>query len=338
MIAINGVGRIGRIAVRRLALSHPELICALNDPADLETVVHLLRFDSVHGDDHPPVHGLTRNGRDYLSIEGHEYPLFHEPDPARIPFSACGAKLVVEASGRYTDRTGASRHLQGTVSHVIISAPSPDPDFTVIYPFNGHQLNLEQHHIISNASCTAHATAPMLHVLEQAFGLEGAGMSTVHVVTNDQRILDAPHKDIRRARAAFMGIIPTTSSAFGALHKALPHLPPGFDGWALRVPILSVNLVDLGAVLKRDVTDTQIRQAYQAAAAGSLKGIIGITEDPLVSRDFTGREESVVMDLPLTQVIGGRMVKVFGWHDNEVAYAVRLCELVEILAARLGER
>lgn len=334
MIAINGVGRIGRIAVRRLAVSRPELLCALNDPADLMTVVHLLRFDSIHGDDHPPVHGLQRNGQDYLSIEGREYPLFHETDPARIPFSECGAKLVVEASGRYTDRSGAARHLRGSVTHVIISAPSPDPDFTVIHPFNGHLLDLDRHQVISNASCTAHATAPMLHVLEQAFGFEGVGMSTVHVVTNDQRLLDAPHKDIRRARAAFMGIIPTTSSAFSALHKALPHLPEGFDGWALRVPTLSVNLVDLGAVLKVDVTTDELNTAYRKAAAGELKGILGISDDPLVSRDFTGREESVVMDLPLTKVIGGRMIKVFGWHDNEVAYAVRLCELVEIIAGR----
>jgi glyceraldehyde 3-phosphate dehydrogenase len=334
LIAINGVGRIGRIAVRRLALSRPDLLCALNDPADLETVVHLLRFDSIHGDDHPRVHGLTRNGLDFLNIEGRDYPLFHELDPVNIPFLDYGAKLVVEASGRYTDRAGAARHLRGSITHVVISAPSPDPDFTVIHPFNGHLLDLEKHRVISNASCTAHATAPMLHVLERAFGFEGAGMSTVHVVTNDQRILDASHKDIRRARSAFMGIIPTTSSAFSALHKALPHLPEGFDGWALRVPTLSVNLVDLGAVLQREVTEQDIRQAYVDASLGALKGILAIAEDNLVSRDFTGREESVVMDLGLTKVVGGRLVKVFGWHDNEVAYAVRLCELVEFIAAR----
>jgi len=334
LIAINGVGRIGRIAARRLALSRPELLCALNDPADLATVVHLLRFDSVHGDDHPPVHGLTRKGQDFLNIEGRDYPLFHETDPANIPFPDCGARLVVEASGRYTDRAGAARHLRGSVTHVVISAPSPDPDFTVIYPFNGHLLDLEQHRVISNASCTAHATAPMLHVLEHAFGFEGVGMSTVHVVTNDQRILDDPHKDLRRARSAFMGIIPTSSSAFGALHKALPHLPAGFDGWALRVPALSVNLVDLGAVLNTDVTVQDIRRAFLEAAEGELKGILGIAEEHLVNRDFLDREESVVMDLDLTRVLGGRLVKVFGWHDNEVAYAVRLCELVERIASR----
>jgi len=335
LIAVNGIGRIGRIAVRRLALSRPDLLCALNDPADLATVVHLLRYDSIHGNDNPSVHGHTRDGRDYLDIEGREFPLFHETDPVAIPFADCGARLVVEASGRFTNHAGAARHLRGSVRHVIISAPSPDPDFTVIHPFNGHLLDLDRHRIISNASCTAHATAPMLHVLERAFGFEGAGMSTVHVVTNDQRILDAPHKSLRRARSAFMGIIPTTSSAFDALHKALPHLPAGFDGWALRVPSLNVNLVDLGAVLKTDVTAEEINRTFVEASRGDLKGIVGIAEENLVSRDFSGRRESVVMDLGLTKVVGGRMVKVFGWHDNEVAYAVRLCELVEIVAARL---
>ena len=331
MIAINGLGRIGRLAVRRIALHHPHRLCALNDPADLDTVVRLLRFDSVHGGDHPPVQGIRRGGQDYLGMEGREYPLFHETDPARIPFPDWGARLVVESSGRFTARAAAARHLKGSVANVVISAPSPDADFTVIYPFNGGLLDPARHQVISNASCTAHATAPMLDVLEKAFGFQAAGMSTVHVVTNDQRILDLPHKDLRRARAAFMSIIPTTSSAFGALHKAMPQLPAGFDGWALRVPCMSVNLVDLTAVLDRDATPEDLARAYREAAAGRLRGSFGLAQDQLVSHDFTGREESVVMDLRLTQVVGGRLVKVFGWHDNEVGYAARLCDLVEIL-------
>jgi len=330
VIAINGLGRIGRLAVRRIALTHPHRLCALNDTADLETVVHLLRFDSVHGDDHPPVTGVTRDGRDFLRMEGHEYPLFHEPDPALIPFPQCGARLVVEASGRFTARAAAARHLKGQVEHVIISAPSPDADFTVIHPFNGHLLDPARHRVISNASCTAHATAPMLDVLRQAFGFQAAGMSTVHVVTNDQRILDQGHKDLRRARSAFMSIIPTTSSAFGALHKAMA-LPAGFDGWALRVPCMSVNLVDLTAVLDRDTSAEAIAEAFREAARGRLRGIVGLAQDELVSHDFIGREESVVLDLRLTKVVGGRLVKVFGWHDNEVGYAARLCDLVEVL-------
>jgi glyceraldehyde 3-phosphate dehydrogenase len=331
LIAINGLGRIGRLAVRRITLTHPHRLCALNDTADLKTVVHLLRFDSVHGGDHPPVTGIQRDGQDFIRMEGHEYPLFHEPDPALIPFPQCGARMVVEASGRFTTRAAAARHLKGTVAHVIISAPSPDADFTVIHPFNGQLLDLARHHVISNASCTAHATAPMLDVLERAFGFQAAGMSTVHVVTNDQRILDAPHKDPRRARSAFMSIIPTTSSAFGALHKAMPQLPAGFDGWALRVPCMSVNLVDLTAVLDRDTTPGAVAEAFREAARDRLRGIVGINEDELVSHDFIGREESVVMDLRLTQVVAGRLVKVFGWHDNEVGYAARLCDLVEVL-------
>ena len=329
MIAINGLGRIGRLAARRLALGQPSRLCGFNDPADLATLVHLLRFDSIHGGDHPPVQGLCRDGQEYLRMEGREYPLFHETDPARIPFSVCGARIVVESSGRFTRREDAARHLQGTVQQVVISAPSPDADFTVIHPFNGHLLDPARHRVISNASCTAHATAPMLDVLERAFGFQSAGMSTVHVVTNDQRLLDLPHKDPRRARAAFMSIIPTTSSAFGALHKALPQLPAAFDGWALRVPCMSVNLVDLTAVLDRDVTREELNAAFTTAAAGRLRGIMGVAEAELVSRDFTGREESIVMDLSLTKVVGGRLVKVFGWHDNEVGYAARLCDLVE---------
>jgi glyceraldehyde 3-phosphate dehydrogenase len=331
MIAINGLGRIGRLAARRLALARPHRLCALNDPADLDTVVHLLRFDSIHGDDHPPVLGTRRAGQDYLVMEGREYPLFHETDPGRIPFPASGARAVVEASGRFTSRDGAARHLKGSVRNVVISAPSPDADLTVIHPFNGHLLDPSRHAVVSNASCTAHATAPMLDVLERAFGIESAGMSTVHVATNDQRILDHPHKDLRRARAAFMSIIPTTSSAFGALRAAMPDLPAGFDGWALRVPCLSVNLVDLTAVLRRDATPAQVNAAFEEAANRRLRGIVGLCEDSLVSRDFTGREESVVLDPGLTRMVGRRMVTVFGWHDNETAYAARLCELVNLL-------
>jgi len=277
------------------------------------------------------VRGLRRDGQDFLRMEGHDYPLFHETDPARIPFAAWGATLVVESSGRFTARAGAALHLRGSVRQVVISAPSPDPDFTVIHPFNGHLLEPSVHKVISNASCTAHATAPMLDVLKQAFGFQAAGMSTVHVVTNDQRILDQPHPDPRRARSAFMSIIPTTSSAFGALRKVMPDLPAGFDGWALRVPCMNVNLVDLTAVLDQDVTVEDLREAFTAAAQGRLRGILAIAGDNLVSRDFTGREESVIMDLGLTKVVGGRLVKVFGWHDNEVGYAARLCELVEKL-------
>ena len=331
MIAINVLGRIGRLAVRRLALSRPHRLCALNDPADLDTVVHLLRFDSIHGDDHPPVLGTRRGDRDYLVMEGREYPLFHETDPARIPFADCGARVVVEASGRFATREAAARHLRGSVHQVVISAPSPDADFTVIHPFNGHLLDPARHRVISNASCTAHATAPMLDVLHKSFGLESAGMSTVHVATNDQRLLDQPHPDLRRARAAFMSIIPTTSSAFGALRAALPHLPAAFDGWALRVPCLSVNLVDITAVLDRDVTPAELNEAFEEAALHRLRGILAVADGKLVSRDFTGREESVVMDLDLTRVVGGRLVKVCGWHDNETGYAALLCDLVNRL-------
>jgi len=333
-IALNGLGRIGRLAVRHLGAVRPDFICAVNDPAPLEQVIQLLRFDSVHGQSALSIGGHTELGQDFLLLGQHQVPLFHEPDPARIPFPT-ETRLVVEASGRFTKRAEAARHLKGAVSHVVISAPSPDADFTAIAPVNGRELDPARHRVISNASCTAHATAPMLRILDEAFGLDEAGMSTVHVVTNDQRLLDLPHKDRRRGRSAFQSIIPTTSSAFAALHRAMPGLPPGFDGVALRVPTLSVNLVDLVATLRRDADVAGLRAAFTSAAMGSWKGLLALAEPNTVSQDITGRRESVVMDLDLTMTLGPRFVKVFGWHDNETGYAARLCDLVVDLAARI---
>jgi glyceraldehyde 3-phosphate dehydrogenase len=332
MIGINGLGRIGRLAARSLALQAPGTLRAINDPARLETLVHPLRYDSVHSHDHLEVGGEVREGLEFLVIEGQAVRLFHVSDPAEIPWPEAGVRLVVESSGRFTRRGEAVRHLKPGVERVVISAPSPDPDITVIAPVNGSALDPKQHRVIYNASCTAHATAPMLAVLEEAFGLRASTMSTVHVATNDQRLVDAPHGDLRRARAAMIGIHPTTSSAFGALKQAIPWLRQDFDGWALRVPTLSVNLVDLTATVGRDVTVESVNAAYRAAAEGAWKGILAIAEAPLVSCDFTGRTESVVMDLELTRVLGGRFLKVFGWHDNEIAYAARLMELVRSLA------
>jgi glyceraldehyde 3-phosphate dehydrogenase len=297
-------------------------------------VVHLLRHDSVHRRAPLAVRGERRGDRDYVVLDGRAVPLFHATQPSEIPFGELGVRLAVESSGRFTARAEAARHLKGSVARVVVSAPSPDADITLIAPLNGDRLDLAVHEVVSNASCTAHATGPLLDVLERAFGIAHAGMSTVHVVTNDQRLADAPHKDLRRARAAFQNIIPTTSSAIGALHRALPWLPESFQGLALRVPTLSVNLVDLVAVLDRDVDAEAVREAYREAASGRLAGILGLAHEHAVSGDFTGREESVLVDLPLTQVLGTRFVKVFGWHDNETGYAARLVDLVTDLAAR----
>jgi len=320
--------------VRRLGAGQPDLLCAVNDPAPLEQVVHLLRVDSVHGPSPLRIEGQTDHGQDFLLLGNRRVPLFHATDPALIPFPA-ETRLVVEASGRFTRRADAARHLKGGISHVVISAPSPDADLTVIAPVNGAELDPTRHRVISNASCTAHATAPMLKILDEAFGLDHAGMSTVHVVTNDQRLLDLPHKDRRRGRAAFQSIIPTTSSAFGALHRVMPDLPTGFDGVALRVPLLSVNLVDLVATLRRDADVAGLRAAFEGAASGPWKGLVALADPHTVSCDITGRTESVIMDLDLTMVLGSRFVKVFGWHDNETGYAARLCDLVVDLASRI---
>lgn len=345
MIGINGLGRIGRLLVRRLASTRLERLRAVNDPADLDTLVHLLRRDTVHGTCPLQVEGLREGKQDFLHFNGRRVPLFHEADPSQIPFSSAGVRLVVESSGRFTRRVDAARHLGEGVSHVVISAPSPDADFTVIAPINGLALDLDRHRIISNASCTSHATAPMLQILEEAFGIDAVGMSTVHVATNDQRLVDAPHKDLRRARAAFRSIIPTTSSAFGALHRVqswLPHSPEGaspwgFSGFALRVPLLNVNLVDVTATLRQDADAETVNQAFRDAANSKRwKGLLALAHEGAVSCDFTGRSESILMDLDLTRSLGKRFVKIFGWHDNETGYAARLEELVVEVAARLG--
>ena len=335
-IAINGLGRIGRLAAKRLARQAPERLTAINDPAALDVVVNLLRFDSIHGRESLPIEGFRDRGQDRLRIGTLDVPLFHEEDPAAIGFGAAGTRLVLECSGRYTNHAGASRHLHGGVGHVLISAPSPDPDVTVIEPVEPGRLDLARHRIISNASCTAHAAAPILKVLHDGFGLEHAGLGTVHVATNDQRLLDAPHKDLRRARSAFQSIIPTTTSAIGALRQALPWLPADFDGLALRVPTTSVNLVEIMAGVSRDVDLESLKAAFVSAATGPFKGIIGLAEGVEVSCDFTGREESVVMDLGLSQCLGSRFLRVFGWHDNETAYAARLVELALAVDSRLG--
>jgi glyceraldehyde 3-phosphate dehydrogenase len=336
MIGINGLGRIGRLLLRRLAASAPERLCALNDPADPETLVHLLRFDSVHGRCALPVSHRRAGATELLRIGKAELPLTAATDPGSIPWT--GVHIAVESSGRFTSRAHAARHLRGTTTHTIISAPSPDPDITIIAPVNGDELDLAKHHVISNGSCTAHATAPMLKVLQDAFGLGPSGMSTVHVATNDQRLLDLPHADLRRARAAFQSIIPTKSSAFGALHQVMPTLPKGFSGSALRVPTLSVNLVDVTALLNRPVTVESLNAAYTQAAQGPLSGILGLAHDHAVSRDFTGCSESVLMDLDLTRVLGDRFVKVVGWHDNETGYAARLEDLVLRIASDLESK
>ena len=333
-VAINGLGRIGRLAVRRLGAAPQELLGAVNDPAPLDQVLHLLRRDSVHGHSALAIEGHTDAGQDYLLLGARMVPLFHAPDPAQIPFPAA-TRLVVEASGRFTARAAAARHLKDAVTHVIISSPSPDADFTAIAPVNGADLDPIRHRVISNASCTAHATAPLLQILDEAFGLEAAGMSTVHVVTNDQRLLDQAHPDRRRGRAAFQSIIPTTSSAFGALHRAMPNLPRGFDGVAVRVPVLSVNLVDLVATLRHDTDLEGVKAAFTRAAAGRWRGLVALADPHTVSCDITGRSESVVVDLDLTHLLGRRFVKVLGWHDNETGYAARLCDLVMDLAGRI---
>lgn len=330
-VAINGLGRIGRLVLRHLMKVPHVRVVAVNDLTDAHTLAHLMKYDSVHG----PADFPVASDGNYLVLDGRRIRVYAEKDPQLIPFGAQGAQVVLECTGKFTKRDRAALHLQGSVSHVIISAPSDDADRTVVMGVNETTLVPATEHVISNASCTTNCLGPVVKVMDDTFGIDYGFMTTVHSYTNDQRLLDLPHKDLRRARAAFKSIIPTTSSAFGALHRAMPGLPRAFDGVALRVPTLNVNLVDLVATLRRDADATSVNAAYEAAAAGPWRNLVGLAHPHAVSCDITGRPESVLMDLDLTMMLGPRFVKVFGWHDNETGYAARLCDLVVELAGRI---
>ena len=329
-IGINGFGRIGRV-VFRAAMNHPDVeVVAINDLTDAETMAHLLQYDSVH----------TRLDMDIrakdgaIEVDGKSIAYTAVKDPEKLAWKDYGVDIACECTGLFRDRDGAAKHLSAGARKVIISAPAKDPDITVVMGVNANQYDPKQHHIISNASCTTNCLAPVAKVLHEVFGIRRGLMTTIHSYTNDQRILDLPHKDLRRARAAALNIIPTTTGAAKAVALVIPELKGKFDGFALRVPTPTVSIVDFVAELDQEVSAEQVNDALRAAAEGPMKGILGYSEDPIVSMDLKGDARSSIVDGPLTNVLEGNMVKVVAWYDNEWGYSCRVADLANFLASR----
>jgi glyceraldehyde 3-phosphate dehydrogenase len=331
-VAINGFGRIGRNILRAAMKYDAELeFVAVNDLTDNATLAHLLRYDSVHGR-YPGDVGLTADG---LSVDGHEIRVISEKDPAQLPWKDIGVDIVFEGTGRFTKRADAARHIDAGARKVIITAPAKDEDITIVMGVNHEKYDAASHHVISNASCTTNCLAPVVKVLLDSFGFKRGLMTTVHAYTNDQSILDLPHKDLRRARAAAMSIIPTTTGAAKATSLVLPEVKGLIDGMAMRVPTPDVSIVDLTAELGAPVDVDQVNDAFRAAANGGLSGILDVSEEPLVSIDYTGNPASSVIDLLSTFVVQDSLVKVMAWYDNEWGYSVRCVDLAGYVARSL---
>jgi len=328
-VGINGFGRIGRNFFRaQHALGSDIEIVAFNDLGDAKTMAHLLRYDSNLG----PFPGEVELADGVLRAAGEELRMLSERDPAALPWGELGVDVVLESTGFFTDRAGAQKHLDAGAKKVVISAPATDPDFTVVLGVNDDAYDRETHHIVSNASCTTNCVAPMAKVLHELGEIESGFMTTIHAYTNDQVILDIPHKDLRRARAAAINLIPTSTGAAKAIGLVLPHLKGKLDGVAVRAPVPTGSLVDVVVTLGREVTLEEVDAAYRTAAAGPLAGILQYQPDPIVSTDIQGSAYSCIYDAKLTMV-HGRNVKLFGWYDNEWGYSCRLVDLVGRLLA-----
>ena len=327
-VAINGFGRIGR-SVMRAALQEKSGIefVAINDLTDAKTLAHLLKYDSVHGI-YP---GEVSAQGDAIVIDGKTIKVLAVRNPAELPWKELKVDIVLEATGLFTSREKASLHLAAGAAKVIISAPATDPDLTVVLGVNDKDYDKTKHHIVSNASCTTNCLAPVAKVLQDTFGIEKGLVTTIHSYTNDQNILDLPHKDLRRARAAALSMIPTTTGAAKAVSLVLPELKGKLDGMAIRVPTANVSVVDLVATLSKPADAKQVNAALKAAADGPLKGILGFCEEELVSIDFNGNALSSIVDAPSTKVIDGNMVKVLSWYDNETGFSHRVIGLMKIL-------
>ena len=330
-VGINGFGRIGRQSLKAIIERHPDLdVVAVNDLVDPKTNALLFKHDSTYGSYQGEVE--ARDGT--IVVDGREIKSLEEPDPAKLPWADLGVDIVLESTGRFTDATKAQAHCAAGARKVIISAPAKGEDVTIVLGVNDDTYDPERHHIISNASCTTNALAVTVKVVHDAFGIERGLMNTIHSYTNDQRILDVAHKDPRRARSAGLNIIPTTTGAARALALVIPELKGRFDGFSLRVPTPTVSVIDLTADLRKDASVGSLNEAFRAAAAGPLEGLLGASDEPLVSSDFRGDSRSAIVDLPLTMAID-RMVKVIAWYDNEWGYSCRVADLVAHVAERL---
>ena len=329
-VGINGFGRIGR-NVLRTALDDKELeFVAVNDLTDPKTLAHLLKYDSILGN----LNNEVTAGEDFIIVDGKKVHVFKEKDPAAIDWTKFGAQVVIESTGKFTEADKAKAHLKGTVKKVIISAPAKGEDLTVVLGVNDGAYDAAKHHIVSNASCTTNCLAPVAKVINDNFKIVSGTMTTVHSFTNDQVTLDFPHKDLRRARAASLSIIPTSTGAAKALGLVVPELKGKLDGFALRVPTPNVSVVDLVAWVEKKTTAEEVNSALKAASQGAMKGILGYETAPLVSSDFKGDARSSIVDAGLTMVVGGNCVKVISWYDNEWGYSCRVKELIHFMAKK----
>ena len=334
-VSINGFGRIGRQSLKAMIERTPSVeVVAINDLVETEMNALLFRYDSTYGR-YP---GTVDHTDDALIVDGRQIKVLKEKDPANLPWADLGVDIVVESTGLFTDAEKARAHLDAGARKVIISAPAKNEDVTIVLGVNEDAYDPEAHRIISNASCTTNCLAPAAKVVHDAFGIERGLMNTIHSYTNDQRILDVAHKDPRRARAAGQNIIPTTTGAAKALSLVIPDLKGKFDGFSLRVPTPTVSVVDFTADLSKSTTADEVNEAFRAAAAGPMKGILGVSDEPLVSSDFRGDSRSSIIDSESTMVLGGTMVKVIAWYDNEWGYSCRCADLISLVAAKLPSR
>ncbi|MCZ6484217.1 MAG: type I glyceraldehyde-3-phosphate dehydrogenase [Acidobacteria bacterium] len=331
-VAINGFGRIGRNVLRAAMEAHSQLeIVAINDITDPGTLAHLLKYDSIYG----RLPADVTHDENSLSVDGRKIKVSAERDPGQIAWGEVGAEIVIEATGLFGKRQDAAKHLRDSVKKVIISAPGKDQDLMICLGVNEEKYDPDAHSIISNASCTTNCLAPVAKVLHERFGICKGLMTTIHSYTNDQRILDLPHKDLRRARAAALSMIPTTTGAALAVTQVLPELEGKLDGISIRVPTPKVSLIDLTAVLEKDVSDDEVKDAFREAAETQLKGILAYSDEPLVSSDFTKDPHSAIVDGPFIKTLGNNMVKILAWYDNEWGYSCRVVELAEFIGKKL---
>lgn len=330
-VAINGFGRIGR-NVFRVTLGDPSIeIVAINDITDAKTLAHLLKYDSIHGN----LPNRIQASDDAIQVDGRAIQVFKVKDLAGVDWSSTGAQIVVESSGVFNKGPEARKHIRGPVKKVLITAPATDPDCTLVLGVNEKTYDPAKHHVVSNASCTTNCLAPVAKVLLDTFGIVVGAMTTIHSYTNDQRLLDLPHKDLRRSRAAALSMIPTSTGAAKALHLVIPELKGKLDGYALRVPTPDVSVVDLTVITEKPATADSVNEAFRRAADGPLKGVLDITDEELVSVDFLGNPHSAIVDAGNTRVVGSNCLKVVAWYDNEWGYSCRCLDLIKFMAQRL---